>query len=122
MHTNIVFRHVDIDKVLETQVLEEVKYLENRFDDLLTIKIVIDRDYNNFKQCHVLLSGKGNVFINAKCARPSKFTAVMDAFDEAERKLLKLEEKRKSHFNQLSHRDRLLLTTRRAWFGIQGAG
>ena len=117
MRLNIVFRHLAIDRELEQEIYEQACYLERRFFYLLSVRIIIDRDYADNKQCHLLLRGRGNLFINVKCTRPSEFISVMDAFEEAERKLFQLEKKRRNQQHQLNNRDRILLTTRKAWAG-----
>ena len=117
MRTNIVFRHFQFDRVLESQVLEQVKCLEKQYNDLLTINVVIDKDCNECKLCHIFLRGNKNTYIDVKRTRPSEFTAVLDAFDEVDRKLMQLEKKRKAHVQQINYREILLMTTRKAWLG-----
>ena len=115
MRTNIVFRHFDFDRVLESQVLDQVKCLEKQYHDLLTINVVIDKSCNDCKLCHIFLRGN-QTFINVKRTCPNEFVAVSDAFDEVDRKLVQLERK---HRNQIQRPggfpENLLATTRKAW-------
>ena len=114
MRTNIVFRHFDFDRVLESRVLEQVKCLEKQYNDLLTINVVIDKSCNECKLCHIFLRGN-HTFINVKRTCPNEFIAVSDAFDEVDRKLLQLERKHRDQIRKPSFRDDLLATTRKAW-------
>lgn len=114
MRTNIVFRHFDFDRVLESQVLEQVKSLEKQYDDLLTINVVIDKSCDECKFCHIFLRGN-HTFINVKRTRPDEFVAVGDAFDEVDRKLLQLEQKHRNHGQKPDYRETMLATTRDAW-------
>ena len=114
MRTNIVFRHFDFDRVLESRVLEQVKCLEKQYNDLLTINVVIDKSCNECKLCHIFLRGN-HTFINVKRTCPNEFVAVSDAFDEVDRKLLQLERKHRDQIRKPSFRDDLLATTRKAW-------
>ena len=114
MRTNIVFRHFDFDRVLESQVLEQIKCLQKQYQDLETINVVIDKDCKECKLCHILLRGEHSI-IDVKRSRPSEFSAVIDAFDEVDRKLLHLQKKRHSQMLYQNYRDTLLATTRKAW-------
>ena len=114
MRTNIVFRHFDFDRVLESQVLDQVKCLEKQYNGLLTINVVIDKSCDECKLCHIFLRGN-HTFINVKRTRPNEFVAVNDAFDEVDRKLLQLEMKQRNLAQKLSYRDNLLATTVKAW-------
>lgn len=114
MRTNIVFRHFEFDRVLESQVLEQIKCLENQYKDLETINVVIDKDCKECKLCHILLRGEHSL-IDVTRSRPSEFSAVIDAFDEVDRKLLHLQKKHHSQTLYQNYRDTLLATTRKAW-------
>ena len=116
MRTNIVFRHFDFDRVLESQVLEQVKCLEKQYNDLAAINVVIDKDCNKCMLCHIFLRGDKNTFIDVTRTRPNEFAAVSDAFDEVDRKLMQLEKKRRDNLYRLNYREQLLMTTRKAWF------
>ena len=117
MRTNIVFRHFNFDRVLESQVLEQVKCLEKQYHDLSTINVVIDKDCNESMLCHIFLRSNRNTCIDVTRTRPSEFSAVLDAFDEVDRKLMQLEKKRQEQIQHQAFRENLLATTRKAWDG-----
>jgi len=117
MRTNIVFRHFNFDRVLESQVLEQVKCLEKQYNDLSAINVVIDKDCNECMLCHIFLRSDKNTCIDVTRTRPNEFSAVLDAFDEVDRKLLQLENKRRDQMQHLNYRENFLATTRKAWDG-----
>lgn len=117
MRTNIVFRHINVDRGLKNWLLDQVEWLGKNYRDLISISVVVDKISDAQRLCHIHLRCKRNVF-NIKRTGHSELAAAVDAFEEVERELIKLDRKHRTEILHMNYREAMLSTTRKAWLGI----